>query len=220
MHLDMSALNFYNSIVKFKKGLHEMAEINVSCPLCGHQMTLPAELNGQRGQCPNCNQAFLISGSPIGQPTGGLGQPLPPPLPSASVQNTAGGPSDFGSAASAAFSTVFEKAKSAAIDSSNKKSIDGNARYPNLSKYLSIVDTVIKVCFWIALVLYSIALVVGFVEAITMLGSQTGEALGAIVILIIAAPLMFLWLLFCRLCAYASSELIRVLMDIEANTRR
>ena len=96
-----------------------MAEINVSCPLCGHQMTLPAELNGQRGQCPKCNQAFLISGSSIGQPTGGLGQPLPPPLPSASVQHTAGGPSDFGSAASAAFSTVFEKAKSAATDLSN-----------------------------------------------------------------------------------------------------
>ena len=197
-----------------------MAEINVSCPLCGHQMTLPAELNGQRGQCPKCNQAFLISGSSIGQPTSGLGQPLPPPLPSASVQNTAGGPSDFGSAASAAFSTVFEKAKSAAIDSSNKKSIDGNARYPNLSKYLGIVDTVIKVCFWIALVLYSIALVVIFVEAITDLGSNTVEALGMIVGLIIAAPLVFLWLLFCRLSAYASSELIRVLMDIEANTRR
>jgi hypothetical protein len=197
-----------------------MAEINVSCPLCGHQMTLPAELNGQRGQCPKCNQAFLISGSSIGQPTGGLGQPLPPPLPSASVQHTAGGPSDFGSAASAAFSTVFEKAKSAATDLSNKKSIDGNARYPNLSKYLSIVDTVIKACFWIALVLYSIALVVIFVKAITHLGSSTAEALGMIVGVIIAAPLVFLWLLFCRLCAYASSELIRVLMDIEANTRR
>ena len=197
-----------------------MAEINVSCPLCGHQMTLPAELNGQRGQCPKCNQAFLISGSSIGQPTGGLGQPLPPPLPSASVQHTAGGPSDFGSAASAAFSTVFEKAKSAATDLSNKKSIDGNARYPNLSKYLSIVDTVIKACFCIALVLYSIALVVIFVEAITDLGSNTVEALGMIVGVIIAAPLVFLWLLFCRLSAYASSELIRVLMDIEANTRR
>tara|TARA_Y100001934_G_scaffold61190_1_gene75793 strand:+ start:202 stop:795 length:594 start_codon:yes stop_codon:yes gene_type:complete len=197
-----------------------MAEINVSCPLCGHQMTLPAELNGQRGQCPNCNQAFLISGSPIGQPTGGLGQPLPPPLPSASVQHTAGGPSDFGSAASAAFSTVFEKAKSAAIDSSNKKSVSGNARYPNLSKYLSIVDTVIKVCFWIALVLWSIALILVFVGGIMELGRDAGEGIGMILGAIIGAPLIFLWLLFCRLCGYASSELIRVLMDIEANTRR
>ena len=72
----------------------------------------------------------------------------------------------------------------------------------------------------IALVLYSIALVVFFVKAITHLGSSTAEALGMIVGVIIAAPLVFLWLLFCRLSAYASSELIRVLMDIEANTRR
>ncbi|MEL0096947.1 MAG: hypothetical protein VW875_13960 [Planctomycetaceae bacterium] len=123
------------------------------------------------------------------------------------------------SGASSRFSSVYEKAKAAAIDNTNQKSVEGNARYPNLSKYLSIIDIVIKIGFWVLLVVYGLVVVSIILQGLNLMVNFPAEGIGMIIGGVIAAPLLFLWLLFLRLVAYASSELLRVFMDIESNTR-
>jgi len=210
-----------------------MSQINVTCPLCSHQMVVPASLDGKQGKCPACQKMITVNASvpdpfqsgalPTPQftqpPTPQFTQPPTPQFtqPPTQAQTTAAQAGSSG--ASSRFSSVYEKAKAAAIDNTNQKSVEGNARYPNLSKYLSIIDIVIKIGFWVLLVVYGLVVVSIIFQGLNLMVNFPGEGIGMIIGGVIAAPLLFLWLLFLRLVAYASSELLRVFMDIESNTR-
>lgn len=202
-----------------------MSQINVTCPLCSHQMVVPASLEGKQGKCPACQKMIMVNASvPDPFQSGALPTPqfTQPPTPQftqppTQAQTTATQAGSSG--ASSRFSSVYEKAKAAAIDNTNQKSVEGNARYPNLSKYLSIIDIVIKIGFWVLLVVYGLVVVSIIFQGLNLMVNFPGEGIGMIIGGVIAAPLLFLWLLFLRLVAYASSELLRVFMDIESNTR-
>ena len=194
-----------------------MSQINVTCPLCSHQMVVPASLDGKQGKCPACQKMITVNAS-VPDPFQSGALPTPQfTQPTTQAQTTAAQAGSSG--ASSRFSSVYEKAKAAAIDNTNQKSVEGNARYPNLSKYLSIIDIVIKIGFWVLLVVYGLVVVSIIFQGLNLMVNFPGEGIGMIIGGVIAAPLLFLWLLFLRLVAYASSELLRVFMDIESNTR-
>jgi membrane protein YdbS with pleckstrin-like domain len=51
-----------------------MSEITLTCPKCNKSIEAPAELAGQTGECPYCDQPIIIPGTPI-QPPAPVTQP-------------------------------------------------------------------------------------------------------------------------------------------------
>tara|TARA_Y100001934_G_C12215807_1_gene708326 strand:- start:245 stop:922 length:678 start_codon:yes stop_codon:yes gene_type:complete len=97
----------------------------------------------------------------------------------------------------------------------------GNNRYPNLSKYLQILDAINRIGFTVCLALL-IVVVVG-VMVIGVLNVIFGWGVLEGVLMCVFAPILgvicYYMLIWARIVAYASSELIRVFMDTEKNTR-
>jgi len=96
----------------------------------------------------------------------------------------------------------------------------GNDRYPNLSKYLQVVDIITRVGFKISLIILVVVLCFGILGCIYNIvqGGFLAGVVGLLVVPILGVIYYFL-LIWLRIVALASSELIRVFMDTEKNTR-
>ena len=187
-------------------------------------MQLAASAEGQQGNCPSCGVPTVITATgtppdPIQAPT--LSQQPPPQYPQITPQSTNTlGPTSR----SNGDSIVARFFASLSITGSGDPV--GDDRYPNLTKYLEIMDIVIRISFIIALVLLCIGMILGVGSGLLIAISAFGdrieyvyEGLGTMVGSILGGIIYFFVLLWCRLVAFASLEMIRVFMDNEANTR-
>lgn len=125
---------------------------------------------------------------------------------------------------------IYDRAKKGAEASKNSQFLSaagasstqpvGNDRYPNLSKYLQVVDIITRVGFRIALIILVVLICLGILGGILQI--VNGGFLQGVVSLIvvpIAGVIYYFFLIWFRIVALASSELIRVFMDTEKNTR-
>jgi len=209
-----------------------MNNINCTCPHCSHTMQLAETLIGQQGKCPACGQTITVQQSlgtpPVGTPpvgTSPLGTPPlgTPPLPSGSPAQPEISTKDAALALTSAAGTTAKKLFGQVTDSLRPmdSTSDGNNRYPNLSKYLALSETLIKVVYIVSLVLLILGVVGGILVGVFGIFQEgvffgVGVMLGAIIVG--AFYFLFLWLW--RMMALAMTELLRVFMDIEINTRQ
>jgi hypothetical protein len=195
-----------------------MSNINFQCPHCSHSMQLPASVEGQQGNCPSCGVATVITSNPTPPVAAPLVQPVQPQYPQVTpdASNTQHSNTE-----------PFVKNVLATVLGASSSEPTGNDRYPNLTKYLAVMDVTIRVLFIIALVL----LILGVVLSILSGGYEIISAVSngityvwrgvlQIVFGILGGALYYLALIWFRLVALASLELIRVFMDNEANTRK
>jgi len=203
-----------------------MNNINCTCPHCSHTMQLSETLVGQQGKCPSCGQTITVQqslgasplgASPLGTPPVGT-PPLPPDSPAQPGIST----KDAALALTSAAGTTAKKLFGQVTDSLRPmdSTSDGNNRYPNLSKYLALSETLIKIVYIVSLVILILGVVGGILIGVFGI-FQEGIVFGFIVILlsIIGGALYYLFLWLWRMMALAMTELLRVFMDIEINTR-
>ena len=147
--------------------------------------------------------------------------------------------------------TVRRKVLGSLIGASSRQPV-GNERYPNLTRYLAIMDILIRVFFIIGLVVLILAVAIAVISGLFLIASSLSgwteewevteynwrtdqeetvvetyyhpstflEGLVAIGSGIVGGILGYLLLLWCRLVALASLEMIRVFVDNESNTRK
>ena len=172
-------------------------------------MQLPASVEGQQGNCPSCGVATVITSNP----TPPLVQPVQPQYPQVTpdASNTQHSNTE-----------PFVKNVLATVLGASSSEPTGNDRYPNLTKYLAVMDVTIRILFIIALVILILAVILSFGSGILLLFQIHGFWEGSLTMVfsIIGGIIYFLFLLWFRLIALASLELIRVFMDNEANTRK
>ena len=107
----------------------------------------------------------------------------------------------------------------------------GNERYPNLTNYLKVMDIVIRIVFMIGFIFLIVGCIIyvglGLFVIVSAVINWEGNLLetifmGVLTILggILGGLINYLILIWCRLVALASLEMIRVFMDNEANTRK
>ena len=188
-------------------------------------MQLPASVEGQQGHCPSCGVATVITatGNPRVQPVPMTSSQQPAPQ---SPQITPQYTNTLGPASRSNGESMFKKFF-ASLSISGSGESAGLDRYPNLTKYLEIMDIVIRISFIIALVVLVIGILLGVGSGLILAVSAFGnrieyfwEGLGTMVGSIFGGVIYFFILLWFRLVAFASLELIRVFMDNEANTRK
>ena len=198
-----------------------MSNINCTCPHCSHTMQLDETLVGQQGKCPSCGQTIMVQQSfgtpPVGTPPVGT-----PPLPSGSPEQPEISTKDAALALSSAAGTTAKKLFGQVTDSLKPmdSTSEGNNRYPNLSKYLALSETLIKIAYIVGLVLLIIGVVWGILTGVWVLFHVPFEGIIFIVLSILGGAFYFLFLWLWRMMALAMTELLRVFMDIEINTRQ
>jgi hypothetical protein len=176
-------------------------------------MQLPASVEGQQGNCPSCGVATVITSNPTPPVAAPLVQPVQPQYPQVTpdASNTQHSNTE-----------PFVKNVLATVLGASSSEPTGNDRYPNLTKYLAVMDVTIRILFIIALVVLILGVIVSFGSGILLMvrGFAFLEGSLTMVFSIIGGIIYFLFLLWFRLVALASLELIRVFMDNEANTRK
>ena len=186
----------------------------IQCPHCKHQARVPSldKIEGKNVKCPSCGQKFYV-------------EPPAPELPTV-------GSNEFAFRGPAPEFTPPEAPRANPPRRSSKGeslfrplSYDPNgatseARYPNLMRYIALSETINTILFRLGLALIVIGLAIGEVAAIIQIIQGELEAIIAMVVwpLIAALVALSLWLSF--IFYMAISEFIRVVVDIENNTRR
>jgi hypothetical protein len=178
-------------------------------------MQLSETLVGQQGKCPACGQIIIVQRSgeipPLGTP------PLPSDStaqPEISTTDAALAPTNtVGGTAKKLFDQVTESLKP--WDSTSQ----GNNRYPHLSKYLAISEMLIKIAFIVGLIILILAVVLSILTGVRLLFRGPIQGIMVIVVSVIGGALYFLFLWLWRMMALAMTEFLRVIMDIELNTR-
>ena len=137
-----------------------MATIHFSCPHCSHSMQVPATIEGKRGKCPACGETAIITQSAPVSPSDPLsvpGAPQPPEInPGDRGQGSAihPGPSAGTRTRRSSDSSpkqLFSKVMGGLKPETSPLPV-GNPRYPNLTKYLAILEILIKILFYIGLI--------------------------------------------------------------------
>jgi hypothetical protein len=169
-------------------------------------MNLPSSAEGKQGKCPSCGQIITVhqvTGAPEATPLAS------DPLASDPL---------YQAAQPVSTQKIFSQAAQslATTDSASH----GNNRYPNLSNYLALTDILIKIFFIIGLVILALALVYGILQVLSLLFRDFLLGLAVLVGYIVAGALSFLCLWLWRMFSLAGTEFVRVIMDIERNTRQ
>ena len=175
-----------------------MKSISVTCVNCGHNMSIPETLLGKQGKCPACGQITTIRASneiaqqdfsqqPLPQqplPQQPLPQqPLPQqPLPQQPFATPNIGAMAFTRAKSEENKRRVAKSKNVArtildskfggLQGARSHLSIGNDRYPNLTKYLAVLDILIRIIFMIGIVILLVALVVGMLAGLYLMISN------------------------------------------------
>jgi hypothetical protein len=196
--------------------------IRAVCPNCGAKVNAPAKLAGKRASCPKCSAAMTIPKgfeAPAEDPEEFAFASPPPSPPMPSFVPTPVAP-------------AFERddddsqdepapASPRPSDASDRTSVLGlrfgsaafNERFPNLTAYLVLIQLaaqLVAVCGVLAGLLSSLGalLVTGRYDIFTRMGLAT---------LTFATHCLAAWLIY--MVAMAAVELIRVMLQIEINTR-
>ena len=195
----------------------------IQCPRCKHETNVPSldKFAGKNVKCPSCKQAFRVDSS----------APLASAIDAdddlelqAPVQKTPFSPLPH-------VRKPAPRIPSAETRSSGKESLftrltyDPNGatsdeRYPNLLRYIGIAETLTKVFFWIGLVFVALGLVGYEIRMLWEFRFHHIEAsLGLMILGLVVAGLyvliVWMWFIF----AMAMTEFLRVVIDIENNTR-
>lgn len=186
----------------------------IQCPHCKHEARVPSldKIGGKNVKCPSCNQTFYVESQPSEAPAadpnefafrGPAPEFSPPQTPSAT-------PTRRRQPSESLFSPLT-------YDPDGETSAQ---RYPNLLRYIALSETLITAFFKIAMVL----IVLGFLGGEARLVFGIGElgavrSLALMVGIAVAAVLyaLLIWLAF--IFYMAITEFVRVVIDIENNTR-
>ncbi len=198
----------------------------IQCPSCKHETHVPSleKFTGKNVKCPSCKQAFRVdSSAPLASaidadddlklqapaqktpfsPLPHVRKP-PPRIPSTETR----------SSAKESLESLFTPL------TYDPNGTTSDKRYPNLLRYIGIAETLTKVFFWIGLVFVALGLVGYEIRMLWEFRFHHIEAsLGLMILGLVVAGLyvLILWLLF--VFAMAMTEFLRVVIDIENNTR-
>ena len=177
---------------------------SIQCPHCRHEASVPSlePLLGKNVKCPSCNQSFTVSSdsSPVIQ----TGAPAAMAAPNAYAPRR--------QKSNRAWYLPLEYDPTAATSA---------GRYPNLLRYIGIIEVLQKVFFWIAVVLgilYGVAVIlmgaytIFTADMLLGLGIIFGGAIG------VALYMGIVWLGY--ISAMAGTVFLRVFIDVENNTRQ
>ena len=177
-----------------------MSMITVACVHCKHSMQLPANLAGKQGKCPSCGQIITVPNQSF--------EPINSDSTKSKALETA---KIFGS-------RVIDLAKTAA-DASETPSRTSNNRYPNLSNYIRVMEKITTIGFWIQVAILLIVGVGTIIASILGIFRIVDVHPFTMIAAIIGMPIGYLILVIWRMVCNASTEAMRVFMDIEQNTR-
>ena len=162
-------------------------------------MQLPASLAGKQVECPSCGLTIIA-------PDLSLDPAEPDSVKSKTLKT-----------AKVVSSQIFDVAKAAA-NASNTPSRTSNTRYPNLSAYIRFLEMLTTISFWIMVAIllivgvsYPILSILGIFGPINLLVVLTQVCVGV--------PIAYLLLVIWRMVCNATTEAMRVFIDIEQNTR-
>ena len=192
---------------------------NILCPHCDHETPVPSleQYLNKNVKCPSCGQTFRVE----------------PESESESVEQEDDGAFDFESAPTRSQTPSRRKSSRRSTRGSATRtkspsllaplSYDPSAstssrRYPNLMRYISIIEIIYQVVFWIGVCGGILGMFAGG-YAVIQLAGEKADAVPMMISLIFGVPLYFLIIWLAYICAMAGTEFIRVVIDIENNTR-
>jgi hypothetical protein len=196
--------------------------IKAVCPNCGAKVNAPAKLAGKRATCPKCSAAMTVPKgfeAPADEPEEFAFASPPPSPPMPSFVPTPVAPAFERDDDESEDDSAHTSPRS--VDTGDRTSILGirfgsaafNERFPNLTAYLVLIQLaaqLVAVCGVLAGLLSSLGvmLVTFRYDIVTRMGAAT---------LTFAAHCLAVWLVY--MVAMAAVELIRVMLQIEINTR-
>jgi len=190
---------------------------SIQCPHCRHEASVPSlePLLGKNVKCPSCNQSFTVSSD--SSPAIQTGAPAAMAAPRAYAPSRRRTRNRF-------WFLPLE------YDPAAKTSA---GRYPNLIRYLYIADLIYKIQFWIGVAagvfFFFAGLYGGFQSIPETIESDFGdftrgswlEAIGfPLLITFVFLPIYYILLWLGYIAAVAVTEMIRVFIDVENNTRQ
>ena len=186
----------------------------IQCPHCKHEARVPSldKISGKNVKCPSCGQTFHV-------------EPQAPEVPNVDANDFAfrGPAPDFSPPQAASPSPSRRRQRRESFFSPLTYDPQGETsaqRYPNLLRYIALSETLITILFKICMALIAIGFVIGEIGLVLQIGQfgivhalvlMIGLALGAVLYALL------LWLFF--IFYMAGTEFVRVVIDIENNTR-
>ena len=186
----------------------------IQCPHCKHEARVPSldKIGGKNVKCPSCNQTFYVESQPSEAPAaapnvsafrGPVPEFSPPQTPSARAPSRRQPSESF-------FSPLTY----------DPNGLTSGQRYPNLLRYIALSETVIAILFKIVMVLIVIGFLGSEVRALFLIGElgilQVFVLMVSIAgVAILAGLALWFWFIFYM----AITEFVRVVIDIENNTR-
>jgi hypothetical protein len=192
---------------------------SILCPHCDHETPVPSleQYLNKKVKCPSCGQTFRVE----------------PESESESVEQEDDGAFDFESAPTRSQTPSRRKSSRRSTHGSATRtkspsllaplSYDPSARqssrrYPNLSRYITIFEIINKILFLIGLCGGVLAMLFGVYTILKIIDSGNSPV-ELIISLIFGVPFYFICIWLAYICAMAGLEFIRVVIDIENNTR-
>ena len=186
----------------------------IQCPHCKHEARVPSldKIGGKNVKCPSCGQTFHV-------------EPQAPEVPNVDTNDFAfrGPAPEFSPPQGPSTNSSSHRQQTESLF--NPLTYDPHGatsaqRYPNLLRYIALSETLITLLFKLSMALIVIALVVGEIRTVLLMGDlgifhsliiMIGAALAAVLYALL------LWLFF--IFYMAITEFVRVVIDIENNTR-
>jgi DNA-directed RNA polymerase subunit RPC12/RpoP len=192
--------------------------MRIQCPECGAKINAPARMAGRKASCPKCSAEIAVPAKAEPEPDEfAMAAPTPPvnPFP---FEVAAPDPDDFEDAFEDRPQPV--RRSSAEIDPTDRRMLFGvdlgaaalNERFPNLTAYLVLIQ--IAVAIVTGTIITSGLFVSIFVSVLSRADWFTRAGFG---LFVFASVCLLAWII--KMCGMASVELVRVLLQIELNTR-
>lgn len=196
----------------------------IQCPYCKHEASVPSldRFIGKNVKCPSCKQNFRAEAEPTASAFNPdddvkLQDPVQKtPFPSPPLVRTSTPPTPNAGMRSSYKNSLFSSL------TNDPNGATSDKRYPNLLRYIGIAETLTKVFFWIGIVCVALSLLGWEIQLLVGIGPgnlTVVESLEMMVLgpLIAGLYVLILWLWF--ILAMAMTEFVRVIIDIENNTR-
>jgi len=177
---------------------------SIQCPHCRHEASVPSldPLLGKNVKCPSCNESFTVSSGSSPEIQAAPPAAMAPPNVHAPRRPTK----------NPSWLMPLEYDPKAATSA---------GRYPNLLRYIKIVEFLQKCFFWLAIaagILYGVFGV--FMAVSSLISGEVILAIGILALIVIGGAIYLgtVWLAY--ISAMAGTEFLRVFIDVENNTRQ
>ncbi len=193
--------------------------ITTRCPFCANEIRIPDSILGKKVRCKNtaCQQAFTAAAAETAQPVAAALAPSFAPHPAAPAYAPVPAPDpavEWDTPSEPDYATPAQERPTTRGKSRGKSPIS-EARYPNLTRWLKWLRSILEIQLALELVGAAMVVMATIYEAFTknVRGSETLFGIAVGIGFAVGAYTFFV-------ACMAVIELAYVVIDIEANTRR